>query len=291
MRSEPWRLWELELLKEKYETMTVEQIQKEFLPHRTVNAIRITLTRHKMSQALPKQKHINEPKNTGLPWTRDEIAILKKHFADMPTRKLQQAYLQSRSLKAIERRAARMGIVRTNRRPTNSGNRPYAKRKNYARWSEQELELLRKHRNRLSPKELHEKYLPGKSVPQIWTKLRNESAKEYVDRTWTDEEVKILTENAGKIPTNTIVELLPARTKVAVQTKAGALGLKLGMERHPSDWTDAETRALIDHHGTMSVQEIQSKYLPGRTLSSCKNKITKLRKSGSLPKTNKNGNH
>ena len=226
MANEPWTAQELRLLEEKYLTMTAERIQRDFLPHRTLNAIRIVLTRCGLSRKTPKADHVRTFKNTGMPWTDEESKILAARFHDTTVTRLQREYLPDRSVKAIERRAARMGLVRENGRPGNK--KPYAKRPPCTRWSVEELAILAEYGPDMPAKELQEKYLPDKTVVQIRTKLRNESITDPVDKAWTDDEVRILRENAGRMDVRSMAALLPDRTVVAIRNKAVKLGITTG---------------------------------------------------------------
>ena len=279
-KSEPWQTWEIELLREKYQTLTAEQIQRDFLPHRTCNAIRIIITRYNISQKTPQTSHIKSFENSHQPWTEEETKLLTEHFPNTSTVKLQQQYLPTRSVKAIERRAARMGLIRNSCRAGRQNTKPYTKRQPYAKWSEKETALLEKYKDSLTTQELHDKYLPDKTVGQIRTKIRNESIKDYIDTSWSDEEIKILNDNIGKISAREIAKLLPNRTVNAIRDKAVVLGRSARTQESYRDWSKQETDMLVKHYGAMTIAEIQAAYIPTRTVYACRNKITNLRKSG-----------
>lgn len=129
-------------------------------------------------------------------------------------------------------------------------------------WSPQELRNLAMHYHELTAKEMQEKYLPNRSTHAIYCAVIRLGLSEPLhrnDKTWTQEEIEILQEHAGKITSMQIhTQYLPGRTPKAIRHKIQRLDL------NPNDmsrdiWTDREIKYLKRYFNKLTVKQIARK--------------------------------
>jgi hypothetical protein len=105
-----------------------------------------------------------------------ELRLIERHYGRMPRREFKERYLPGRTLKAVERRAALLGVTcRASKRPEY--------------WTASEVELLQRHYGKIPNKELLARHLPQRSDIQLRSKAGELGLLRPVSRHWTLEQV------------------------------------------------------------------------------------------------------
>ena len=101
-------------------------------------------------------------------------------------------------------------------------------KRNYCKWSEEELNIVIKHYMEMPASKLRIKYLPNRSSSDIYNTarrlgLKKRNSEEY--KRWTDDEIKILKEYVGIISVTAIQnKYLPSRSIPSIYQKIYQLG-------------------------------------------------------------------
>ena len=93
--------------------------------------------------------------------------------------------------------------------------------------------------------------------------------KDIYNGIWSDEEIRILRDNYGKMSTKELQKLLPGRSKSAISARACVEGLSyIKVNR----WSNEEIQILHDNYGNISIDELQ-KLLPGRSINGIRHRV------------------
>nr|WP_300312715.1 hypothetical protein [Halomonas sp.] len=224
-----WTEEEWQLVAKHYPALKAPEIQRRFLPHRSVIAIRAAA------------------KKLGLrafdthPWTEMDEVLLRR-FYPLGGTELVHQYLPNRTFEAIKARALAKGIEYVRRGDGHKGDK----------WTEEELEKLRQH-SHLPAKELAELFphRPRKSVINTRSKMRLSPAQK-----WSQDELKTLREHL-KAPLDDVCALFPHRPRQSVYLKRKKVRRELeGKSVNPHDtlhlntinkWTQGEIDILHQH--------------------------------------------
>ena len=134
---------------------------------------------------------------------------------------------------------------------------------NWTHWTDEEIEILKKYYPIEGSKCADR--LPGHTKVAITGYAIREGIKteNYRHNTkWTEEEIKILKDNFGKIPNNELAELIPNRTEKAIVVRARQLQLT-GPRGHYQKWTDEEIAILKEYYPKEGLKVAER--LPNRT--------------------------
>ena len=276
--GQPWMMWEIELLREQFQTKTVPEIQRTNLPHRSVSAIYRALRKNGISTSIPKHNAKDYAK-FGLPWSKDEDNLLRKYYPTMTPTEIHKNYMPERTIAAIRKRAADLHIQKAKPRPVNSHNNKAKKKQPFA-WSKQNVQILQDHYLSMTAEEIQITFLPDIPINTIRSKIQDIGLNNR-QTTWSPEELTIL----AKAEEYTLPELkqkLPHKTEGQIKYKLQKLGLKRKpMPRtelkHGATWTQAEINKLNMFKKGMPLTKIQSEHLQHRTLDSLSHKRNRLK--------------
>jgi len=167
-------------------------------------------------------------------WTKEEeellIAYSKKYVTKTIAKKLGRSYL------AVQKKAIKLGIE------LHSEVDP---------WKKWMIDYLKDNINKKPIGEIES--MLGLSYRRILTKCK-ELGIEYISEKWTEEEIKILREYAGKCHYTELVHVLPRRSVGAIGAKAFELGIETISNYHKLD--DNISKYIKDNWKKMSVSEI-----------------------------------
>ena len=231
-----WPQEEIDILKNNFGA-TKEEMQK-LLPNRTWEDIR-----EKMGQR-GIHKKINRSKEQ-LHWTPEEIAILRQYYPIEGSKCKKR--LPSRSLKAIQAYAHKLGIENISRTRA---------------WSEEENEILRKN-SQLTNKAL-QKLLPDRTSVAIQAKKSSYRLVKKASQPWSRQEEVIL-RRYYPIEGIRCKKRLPNRTREAILARAGHLMVE---KRIKGSWTTEELKILRQFYPIEGVNCY--KHLPNRTKEAVK---------------------
>jgi hypothetical protein len=143
-------------------------------------------------------------------WTKDEDAIIRKHYPKRGSRFT--AEMLGRSVTSVQHRALKLGVP-------GHGIRP---------WTTKEEYLLRKYYGKLTALELCR--ILKRSEQSIRGHIHQLGLGKYQPVTWNDDEVEYLRKHYGKVKVAVLAAEL-GRTPDAVELKAGKLGLRRKLVR------------------------------------------------------------
>ncbi len=203
MDKRVWSQDEVELLAKHYDKLPIQEIRKKFFPNRSYQSITNMARQIRHNDRLTKPVNIEslhiKPADREF-WTEDEHRLLVEHYGKMPIEELQAKYLPKRNLRSIRQMAY---VMVPNRQPLQT------------RWTDEEIAILKANYGKMSVQDLRE-LLPNRTANAIQNTAQN--LKLTMPRTpyWTDEEVKILSENAA-LSVAELQKLLPGRTESAIK--------------------------------------------------------------------------
>ena len=227
-----WEPWEENILKTKYKTETTRQIRTRYLPDRTEAAIR-----HKLDEldlAIPTNIR------KGTPWTDTEIETLKAYYGKMTAKRLHDEHLRNRTVCGIRTQAGKLGLI-AYKRNNNRKAKPCA----HTSWSSEETDILINNARTTTTDKLAD-MLPGKTKRQIRNKICVLGLSKTERACFSEEEIRILKENASNCTIRQLLQLLPTRhDHRVVRTKLKELGLQaLPGKAKDTPWTEAELNIL-----------------------------------------------
>ena len=261
----PWEPWEENILRTKYKTLTSKEIHAQYLPSRTIFAIREKARTLNLVTRMPNAETI--------PWTDADIGILKKYYGTMTAKQLQEKYFSNRTVVSITARAQKLGIKKTPGQSTKNG----VKHTNRAVWKKEDVDILTENAPDMPIENLME-LLPGKTEKQIRSKLNMLRLTDKTPQYFSEKDIKTIMENAESCTINQLAALLskPYRAS-SIRAKVEKLGLKPLHERPDCGvWTKNEMRILNAHMDETSTE--LTKRLPGRTAKAIKHRKRMLRK-------------
>ncbi len=194
---QPWTIREIKLMERHYRTLGPEELQRRYLPDRTLRGL------YAMGAKLGLVR-----KHRKTLWSEGEIELLLRHYGELSLNDLQQRYFPHRTRNSIMGAAGRFGA-----------------RSQVIDWSDEEFRILQQ----VYPDggaEAVRRYLPSRTANQIVYKASLYCIYRRLWR-WTEEEIRQLTAHQHLQP-GELAELFPQRTKKAVRTKLRELRQKRG---------------------------------------------------------------
>jgi hypothetical protein len=188
--------------------------------------------------------------NHGQVWTARELSLIERHYGRMPRKEFIERYLPGRTLKAVEFRAALLGVTcRSSKRPEY--------------WAPEEIELLRRHYGKILNKELRARYLPNRSDMQLRAKAGELGLRRTVSQRWTLERV------VAEIRALDAVGQLGSSTELKRQGREDLVGAAI---YHAGTWGKARQLAGLDYVARRSwtkaaiLREIRRLHRAGRSV-------------------------
>ena len=196
-------------------------------------------------------------------WSQDEVRLLRKHFADMDTRRL--AARIGRPLTAVRQRAYEMGLK------TNGYSGP---------WSADEVAMLRELYPNISTRRAAERIgRTAQSVGQKALKLGLKKTDEYLrsigfvsdPKRWTQDDIALLMKMyAGKSVNEIATEL--GRSVPTVRQRAHKMGLR---KKEYLTWSFEEVRKLESGFPDKTIKQLADEL--GRSVNSVRQKAHRLK--------------
>lgn len=228
-------------------------------------------------------------------WTKQEDEILKQLYAKLPYREIKEKYLMNRSVPSIRGRIVTLGlkpkIFRWSKEDialltdkyengmyikdiqekyfpqlspsqiTSKASDLHLKHKVSCEWSIEEDNLLRENFAIYTNKELHELFLKNKTVRAIEARARKFLLNK-AEIVWTQEEDNLLKELYGNIKNDELTNHF-SKSYNSILRRANELGLK----NQYTLWSEDEISYLKTYYvKNISLEEIQNKYIPNRTI-------------------------
>lgn len=163
-------------------------------------------------------------------FSKDDLEFIREHYP-RDSWDVILAHFPNRDENAIRKIAADNGIRRL------------------TRWTYEETTILKENCNKRRPDfDTLMGLLPNRSLEEIKQEISRLNLT-IRDIDWDDDEVRILIDNYSIKPINTIVDMLPYKTRNAVLTKAHTLKLKSYDKRC---WTEQEDSFILDNYKSMS---------------------------------------
>ena len=229
-----WTGQEDELLKQIYKDYSYGEIVEKYFPERSVPSIRGRI------------KTLNLESKT-FHWTDEDIKLLTEKYENgMYIKDIQKNYFPQLTLDQLSSKASVLHL----------------KHKVSCAWSIEEDEILKEKFSDYTNKEIHELFLPNKTVRAIEARGRKLSLNKAVI-TWTDEEDTLLKEIYGTVKNDELTKYF-SKTLHSIINRAGELGLK----QEVNMWTDEEVQYLQEFYPNqeMSLEELHSKYIPNHDI-------------------------
>lgn len=229
-----WTEQEDEILKQNYEKYSYPELVEKFFPERSVPSIR---GRIKTLDLQSKTFH----------WTDEDIKLLREKYENgMYVKDIRDNYFPQLSLSQVTSKASALHL----------------KHKVSCAWSLEEDKILKEKFADYTNKEIHELYIPNKTVRAIEARGRKLSLNK-AELIWTDEEDNLLKKIYGTIKNDNLVNYF-SKTYSAIIKRAGELGLK----KEVNVWTDEEVEYLKTYYpdSDMQLEELHNKYIPNHDI-------------------------
>lgn len=163
-------------------------------------------------------------------FSKDDLEFIREHYP-RDSWDVILGHFPNRDENAIRKIAADNGIRRL------------------TRWTYEETTILKENCNKRRPDfDTLMELLPNRSLEEIKQEISRLNLT-IRDIDWDDDEVRILIDNYSIKPINTIVDMLPYKTRNAVLAKAHTLKLKSYDKRC---WTEQEDSFILDNYKSMS---------------------------------------
>lgn len=265
-----WSDDELEILKKYYFILSFKEIQK-YLPNRTIKSIQ----RKANYLGLYKKENIVKHGYSPL-WTEEEIKLLKENYLIYTAKEIKDKFLPRRKVDNIHKKAHAMGLCK---QPENG-----------ILWTEEEIALLKDKSATYTPKDIHKKFLPNRTIHAIKNKMENMGIMAISDAVfsgannsvskWSEEEIELLrTHFDSKTVPQLQREFFPNRTIHSIYNKALKLGIRVPNQKCEKSkaviWTEEEVNFLMSNFDENNMDYIVSN-LPNRSRGSILNKAFQL---------------
>lgn len=244
-----WTLTDIRFVEVHYGNRPTKEIAA--ILGRSVIAIRVVVDDLKLGKKLAE------------PWTEEEIAVLRAHYAKGAGLAHLQTLLPHRSRAAIAARASQMGIT---------GKKS---------WSARENRFLKKHYGTLPTKEIATTL--GRSVSAVRVAVNALGLGKKQVGPWTEQEMEVLqTHYADGTGLAYVQTLLPQRSRASITVQASKMGITQQRSWHPE-----ENRILQEFYSAIGTQVIEK--LPHRSIPAIKHQANQLglryqkRKSRQMP--------
>jgi hypothetical protein len=239
-----WSQDEDNILKSIYDKYSYSEIVEKFLPERTIPSIR---GRIKTLGLQPKTFR----------WTDDDIKLLTEKYENgMYIKDIQEQYFPNLSLSQVSSKASVLHL----------------KHKVSCVWSLEEDEILKSNFSEYTNQELHDLFLPNKTVRAIEARGRKFRLNKS-EVLWSDEEDFLLKEIYGTVKNDDLVNYF-SKTLNSIISRAGELGLK----QECNIWTEEEIDNLKKYYSNseMSLEDLHSNYIPNHTIQQITGKANSI---------------
>lgn len=238
-----WTKQEDEILKEIYDKYSYPEIVRKYFPDRTVPSVR---GRIKTLGLVSKTFR----------WSDEDITLLKEKYENgMYVKDIQKNYFPQLTLSQVTSKASALHL----------------KHKVSCVWSIDEDKILKEKFADYTNAELHELFLPNKTVRAIEARGRKFSLNK-TEIVWTLEEDNLLKEIYGTVKNDDLTSYF-LKTYSSIIKRAGELNLK----QDYIPWTDEEISYLKQFYPQdISLEEIHDKYIPNRTISEITGKANSI---------------
>lgn len=243
MASKKWTEQEDEILKEVYNKYSYPEIVDKYFPDRSVPSIRGRI------------KTLGLESKT-FRWSDEDIALLTDKYENgMYVKDIQKNYFPQLTLSQVTSKASVLHL----------------KHKVSCVWSVEEDKILKEKFADYSNVELHELFLPDKTVRAIEARGRKFSLNK-AEIIWTSEEDNLLKEIYGTVKNDDLTNYF-SKTYSSIIKRAGELNLK----QDYIPWTEEEISYLNQFYPQdISLEEIHNKYIPNRTISEITGKANSI---------------
>ena len=243
MASKKWTIQEDEILKQVYDKMSYPEIVEKYFPERTVPSVRGRI------------KTLGLGSKT-FRWSDEDIALLTEKYENgMYVKDIQKNYFPQLTLSQVTSKASVLHL----------------KHKVSCVWSIEEDEILKDKFANYTNAELHDLFLPNKTVRAIEARGRKLSLNK-AEIIWTVEEDNLLKQIYGTVKNDDLINYF-SKTYSAILRRAGELNLK----QDYIPWTEEEISYLNKYYSQdISLEEIHNKYIPNRTISEITGKANSI---------------
>lgn len=147
------------------------------------------------------------------------------------------------------------------------------------KWSRKEIVCLRNNYKKSSSTQIRLFYFPYRTSKSIQRKLQELNLKREVSKLWTQQEVRYLKANYGKISSIKIAKKLK-RTILSIYSKGEKIGLKcknkIYFSPREKDYSKEEDKILKKFWGKIKAKQIRSNFLQNRTCNSLHHRANRL---------------
>lgn len=238
-----WTEQEDSILIQNYEKYSYQELIDRFFPNRTVPSIRGRI------------KTLGLQSKT-FRWTDKDIKLLTEKYENgMYIKDIQEKYFPQLSLSQLTSKASVLHL----------------KHKVSCVWSIDEDNLLRDNFSEYTNAELHELFLPNKTVRAIEARGRKLSLNK-AEKVWTIDEDSLLKNIYGTVKNSELTKYF-SKTLNSILRRASELNLKQDYIL----WTDEELSYLKQYYSQdISLEYIHEKYIPNRTIAEITGKANSM---------------
>ncbi len=243
MASKKWTEQEDKILKEVYNEYSYPEIVDKYFPDRSVPSIRGRIKTLRLESKTFR-------------WSDEDIALLTDKYENgMYVKDIQKNYFPQLTLSQVTSKASILHL----------------KHRVSCAWSIEEDEILKEKFVDYTNLELHELFLPNKTVRAIEARGR----KFFLNKAeivWTQDEDNLLKEIYGTVKNDDLTDYF-SKTYSSIIKRAGLLNLK----QDYIPWTEEEISYLNEYYPTdISLDEIHEKYIPNRTIQEITGKANSI---------------
>lgn len=243
MASKKWTEQEDKILKEVYNEYSYPEIVDKYFPDRSVPSIRGRIKTLRLESKTFR-------------WSDEDIALLTDKYENgMYVKDIQKNYFPQLTLSQVTSKASILHL----------------KHRVSCAWSIEEDEILKEKFADYTNLELHELFLPNKTVRAIEARGR----KFFLNKAeivWTQDEDNLLKEIYGTVKNDDLTDYF-SKTYSSIIKRAGLLNLK----QDYIPWTEEEISYLNEYYPTdISLDEIHEKYIPNRTIQEITGKANSI---------------
>lgn len=243
MASKKWTEQEDKILKEVYNEYSYPEIVDKYFPDRSVPSIRGRIKTLRLESKTFR-------------WSDEDIALLTDKYENgMYVKDIQKNYFPQLTLSQVTSKASILHL----------------KHRVSCAWSIEEDKILKEKFADYTNLELHELFLPNKTVRAIEARGR----KFFLNKAeivWTQDEDNLLKEIYGTVKNDDLTDYF-SKTYSSIIKRAGLLNLK----QDYIPWTEEEISYLNEYYPTdISLDEIHEKYIPNRTIQEITGKANSI---------------
>lgn len=231
----------------QHENLTFQEIQAQYLPHRTLSAI------HQRSQRLGMVRLQREkPETPPTPWTPEEDEILRQAYKKYSANQIQEKFLPNRTSSAIYQRLIKtLQLLKRGEKP--------------AAWSDEEKETLKLHFKEYSIERIQELFLPDRSLNSIHNQAVKLGLTQVTNQTKYTREENNLLKHLYKTHTPEQIrqQFLPDKPVSSISAQIHRI---TNCGRKSGEWTTDDDDLLKFVYATYSASQIQIMFMPNRSI-------------------------